>query len=86
MLALNVFRLRVFSQLVEPYIARLQYYFFSYACESRLQTEAVFESFFLAILFLTMMIITFDDDQEEIIEFFNLNLFYLFLIIFVFHL
>ena len=85
-LTINTLRLRKVSKILDPYITRLQYYFFSQACETRLQTEAVFESFFLVVLFLTMMIMTFDDDREEIIEFFNLTLFYIFVSVFFFHL
>lgn len=84
-LVVNLLRIRTLSRAVDPYVTRIKYYFFSYACESRLQLEAVMEAFFLAILFLTMMIITFDDDREELIEFFNLRLFYLFLFTFMFH-
>lgn len=85
-LVVKAFKLRPVAQLVDPYTTRLKYYFYSVACENRLQMEATFESFFLAILFFTMMVITFDDDKEEVIEFVNLHLFYLFLAVFVFHL
>ena len=84
-LTTNFLRLRVFPKVINPFITRLTYYFFSYACELRIQVDAMFEIFFLGALFLTMMILTFDDDREEVLEFFNLNLFYLFLAVFVFH-
>ena len=78
-------RLRKISQSVNPYIARLYFYLLSYACETRLQVDAVFEAFFLVALFFGMMILTFDDDREEVIEFINLGLFYLFLTVFAIH-
>jgi hypothetical protein len=84
-MAVAILRLRAVSRIIDPYITRIKYYFFSYGCDSRLQLEAVLEAFFLALLFLTMMIITFDDDKEEVIEFINLRLFYLFLFTFLFH-
>ena len=82
----ELFRLRVVSRLVNPYLTRLKLYFSSYSYESRLQSEAVLESFFLVVLFFTMMVMTFDDDKEELTELINLSLFYLFLSIFVVHL
>ena len=66
-------RVRSISKSVDAYVTRVKYYFFSLACEQRLQTEAVLEAVFLTFLFLTMMIMTFDDDREEVIEFFNLK-------------
>jgi hypothetical protein len=84
-LTIAVLRVRSISKSVDAYVTRVKYYFFSLACEQRLQTEAVLEAVFLTFLFLTMMIMTFDDDREEVIEFFNLNLFYVFLFTFVFH-
>lgn len=84
-MAVAILRIRAVSRIIDPYLTRIKYYFFSYGCESRLQLEAVLEAFFLALLFLTMMIITFDDDKEEVIEFINLRLFYLFLFTFLFH-
>ena len=84
-LAIVNFRVMALTRALSPYAARLLYYFFGYACESRLQAEAVFETFFLTVLFLTMMIVTFDDDKEEVLEFLNLHLFILFLAIFLVH-
>ena len=84
-LTINVLRIRLVSRAVDPYITRAKYYFFSLACERRLQAEAVLEAVFFSLLFLTMMIMTFDDDREEVLEFFNLHLFYIFLVTFAFH-
>ena len=78
-------RLRKISQSLNPHLTRLYFYFVSYAFETRLQLDAVFEAFYLVALFFGMMILTFDDDREEIIEFLNLGLFYLFLSVFVVH-
>lgn len=82
----ELFRLRLVARLLNPYLTRLKLYFSSYSYESRLQSEAVLESFFLVVLFFTMMVMTFDDDKEELTELINLSLFYLFLSIFVVHL
>ena len=84
-LAINVLRLQPVARAVNPMLSRFYYYAASYAAESRLQMNAVIEASFLAFAFLLMMVMTFDDDREEIIEFFNLHLFYLFLLTFVLH-
>jgi hypothetical protein len=81
-----VLRVRKISQSLDPYITRMYLYIVSYSCETRMQVDTITEAFFLTGLFFTMMIVTFDDDREEIIEFLNLTLFYLFLTVFFFHL
>ena len=85
LIVMHGLRLRAMRDSINPYFARLYFFLFGYACENRIQVDAVFDAFFLVALFFTMMIITFDDDREEIIEFINLHLFYIFLATFVCH-
>jgi len=54
--------------------------------EVRIQFEAAIKIFFFAFFYTSMMIATFDDDQEEILEFFNGLLFNFFLFLFVYFL
>lgn len=54
---------------------RLESYFFSWSRDTRMQFEAAVTIFFLLFLYGTMMIITFDDDQEEFLEYFEQLLF-----------
>jgi len=46
--------------------------------EYRVQYEAALAILFMAVFYTSMMILTFDDDQEEVSEFFNTFLFYSF--------
>jgi len=57
---------------------------FSFSKETRLQFEAALKAFFLYFLYFSMMVFTFDDDQEEIIELVHTYLFNFFLFTFVF--
>ena len=86
LLSFNVFRYRLYARFIEPVVEKLKYYLHSEAASNRLQSEAVFEVAFLAGLFLFMMIMFFDDDREENIEFFNLTLLYVFAFVFFYHL
>jgi len=52
--------------------------------ETRLQYEVALKIFFFVVFYVSMMIATFDDDQEELIELFNGLLFYFFLSLFVY--
>lgn len=65
---------------------RLNSYLFSASRELRLQLEAVYTLIFIFVLYVSMMIATFDDDQEELFEFFHGSSFYLFLAVFVYFL
>jgi hypothetical protein len=64
---------------VEIYMVRVNNYLFTTSRETRLRYEAALKAFFFVVLYLSMMIATFDDDQEEIMEIFNSMLFYFFL-------
>ena len=86
LLSFSLFRYRLYSRLIEPVVEKLKYYFYSEATSNRLQSESIFEVAFLAGLFLFMMIMFFDDDREENIEFFNLTLLYVFAFVFFYHL
>lgn len=85
---LFLFSLRVnrWSNSTTSYITRVYSYFFWISKETRLQFEGALQIFFFIGLYTTMMIVTFDDDQEEILEFFNSACFYFFLFTFVFYL
>jgi hypothetical protein len=52
-------------------MVRLESYFFTLSRDIRMQFEAIIVLFFLLFLYGTMMIVTFDDDQEEFCEYFE---------------
>ena len=54
--------------------------------EVRFQFEAALQSSFFIFLYTSMMLATFDDDQEELTEFFNSMLYYFFLSTLVYYL
>jgi len=59
---------------------------FTASRETRLQLEAALKILFFLVLYTSMMIATFDDDQEEMLEFFNGASFYAFLSVFIYFL
>jgi len=61
-------------------------FLFSASRENRLQLEAVLTVVFIFVLYFAMMIATFDDDQEELMETFTSFSFYAFLGVFVYFL
>jgi hypothetical protein len=61
-------------------------FLFSLSRENRLQLEALLTTTLIFILYFALMIATFDDDQEELSEFFTSLSFYLFLAIFLYFL
>ena len=71
---------------VDSYLVRLHSYLFTLSRETRLQLEATLTTAFILVLYVSMSIATFDDDQEEMIEFFNGMNFYAFLAVFVYFL
>lgn len=81
----NVLSLIVITRLIslnnasDAYASRAYYYLYSISTESRLQFEAGLQAFFLVFLYASMMTATFDDDQEELAEFFYSMCFYFFL-------
>lgn len=60
---------------------RFYYYQFSIAREIRLQVETVFQTIIFFILYWITTLMTFDDSQEEIIEFVDGSFFYFFVLI-----
>jgi hypothetical protein len=63
------------------YFLRFYYYFYSISRETRIQLEAVFQTFVFFLLYWIVVLMTFDDDQEEIIEFIDSSFFYFFSIL-----
>jgi hypothetical protein len=61
-------------------------FLFSVSRENRLQLEAVLTVVFIFVLYVGMMIATFDDDQEELMETFTSLSFYAFLGVFAYFL
>lgn len=57
---------------------RFYYYFFSISRETRIQFEAVMQSMLFFLFYWGMTLLTFDDDQDEIIEFVDSSFFYMF--------
>lgn len=63
----------------DSYASRAYFYLYSISTESRLQFEAGLQAFFFVFLYTSTMTATFDDDQEELVEFFYSMTFYFFL-------
>jgi len=69
---------------VSSHFTRFYYYFFSMSREIRVQFEAVFQTILFVLLYWTMAIMAFDDDQEEVIEFIDTSFFNFFTLIIVY--
>lgn len=63
----------------DAYASRAYFYLYSLSSEVRFQFEASLQVFFLVFLYASMMTASFDDDQEELAEFFYSMTFYFFL-------
>ena len=74
------------DNMVDAYLVRLHSYLFVLSRETRVQLEAALTTVFILVLYTSMSIATFDDDQEEMIEFFNGINFYAFLSVFIYFL
>jgi hypothetical protein len=70
----------------DAYASRAYLYLYSMSTEVRFQFEAALQAFFFVFLYTSMMIATFDDDQEELLEFFNCMCYYFFLFTMVYYL
>jgi hypothetical protein len=68
------------------YLSRIGYWIYSASKETRFQFEAALKAFFLYFLYTAMMIAAFDDDEEEVIELFNIYMFNFFLLTVVYYL
>lgn len=66
-------------------ITRAYLYLYSMSLEVRFQFEAALQVFFFVFLYTSMMMATFDDDQEELSEFFNTMCYYFFLFTLVYY-
>ena len=75
---INVFNLLTWTSSNDTYILRLYIYFFSVTKEIRLQFEATLQVVFFIFFYWTAMVATFDDDQEELIEVFDIGCFFFF--------
>jgi hypothetical protein len=69
---------------LEVYFVRFENFIFSVSRETRVQFEAAIKVFFFVFFYVSMMIATFDDDQEEILEFFNGMCFNFFILMFLY--
>ena len=83
---LNIFRILKWNNIIEVYLVRIHSFLFSLSRENRLQLEAVMTTAFIFVLYVSMMIATFDDDQEELMETFTSFSFYAFLGVFIYFL
>jgi hypothetical protein len=63
---------------VNAHFVRWYYYFFSMSRETRVQFEAVMQTLVFILLYWAMVLMAFDDDQEEVIEFIDTGFFYFF--------
>jgi hypothetical protein len=62
-------------------IVKYFYYFFSVSRETRMQFEVVLQTIVLFLLYWGAVLMTFDDDQEEVIEFIDTQFFLFFTLI-----
>ena len=65
-----VTRLTTIGSPSDAYLTRVYFYLYSITTELRLQFEASVQVFFFSFIYVSMMTATFDDDQEELLEFF----------------
>lgn len=72
---INIFNLLKWNNPLEVYVFRLLNYLYSVSKESRAQFESVLQTFFFFVFYWSMLIATFDDDQEELIEIFSTSFF-----------
>lgn len=79
-------RIGTLMNAVEVQVTRIYFYVYSLSTEVRFQVEAALQVFFFLFLYTSMMIATFDDDQEELLEFFNTMTYYFFLSTMVYYL
>lgn len=85
-LLITVTRIAAFANAVDTFASRAYFFLHSLSAETRLQFDATLQAFFFVFLYTSMMIMTFDDDQEELLEFFNTMCFYFFVLTLVYYL
>ena len=78
-LLLTVTRVTTLLGINDSYATRAYFYLYSLSSEVRFQLEAALQVFFFVFLYTSMMVATFDDSQEELLEFFNTMCYYFFL-------
>ena len=83
---ISVNRVTSVSRASDSYPTRAFFYLYSMSTEVRFQFDAALQVFFFVFLYTSMMFTTFDDDQEEILEFFNTMCYYFFLFTFAYYL
>jgi len=83
-ITLNVFRLMNWTNPLEIHFVRFYNYLFSMSRGTRVQFEAALQVLLFVLFYATMMIATFDDDQAELLEFFNTMCFYFFALLLFF--
>jgi hypothetical protein len=81
---ITFFRILNWKLSLESYSVRFIYYFFSFSRDVRLQYESVILIVFYFFLHFSFMVASFDDDQEETIEWIHALSFYIFLGIFIY--
>lgn len=74
-LVLTDARIQSIFSMIQPTMVKLESFLFNWSRDTRMQLEAALVIFFLFFLYGTMMILTFDDDQEEFLEYFEQLLF-----------
>lgn len=77
-LFLNIFRIFKWSNFIDSYFVRFLNYFFSLSKETRIQFEALLQILFFFFFYWSISMATFDDDQEEFLEMFDLGCFVFF--------
>lgn len=82
---ISVTRLTHLAHTADAYLSRAYFYLYSLATELRFQLEAALQAFFFVFLYASMAMTTFDDDQEELVEFFNSMCYYFFLFTLVYY-
>lgn len=85
-LLVSLVRITPLMSSTDAYASRAYLYLYSMSIEVRFQFEAALQTFFFVFLYTSMMIATFDDDQEELLEFFNCMCYYFFLFTMVYYL
>jgi hypothetical protein len=74
------------SNPTDVYTSRLLFYLYSASTTTRLQFEAMLQTFFFIVLYASVTMVTFDDDQEELFEVFHSACYYLLLTTLLYHL
>ena len=85
-LTISVTRVTILQSATDSYLIRAYFYLYSLSNEVRFQFEAALQVFFFVFMYTSMMIATFDDSQEELLEFFNTMCYYFFLFTMIYYL